>query len=94
MATNAIACPALLVLIVKSILMTAQVTLVSTGSAWMVSIVTAVSVHRDSQGRDVILTSMSVPPIPVVRVRHVSILSMASSVRAQRVTITPAATHK
>lgn len=37
------------VLIVKSILMTVQVTLVSMGSVWMALIVTVVSAHQDSQ---------------------------------------------
>lgn len=52
--------------------MTVQVTLVSTESVWMALIVTVVSAHRDSQGRDVTLTLMSVLPIPVARVQRAS----------------------
>lgn len=72
MATSATASQARQVLIVKSILMTVQVTLVSTESVWMALIVIVVSAHRDSQGRDVTSTLMSVPPIPVARVRRAS----------------------
>lgn len=74
MATSAIASPARQVLIVKSILMTVQVTLVSTESVWMALIVTVVSAHQVSQGRDAALTLMSVPPIPVARVRRASMM--------------------
>lgn len=72
MATSATASRAHQGLIVKLILMTVQVTLVSMESVWMALIATVVSAHQDSQGRDVTLTSMSVPPIPVARVQHVS----------------------
>lgn len=72
MATSATASRARQVLIVKSILTTVQVTLVSMACAWMELIVTAVSAHQASQGRDVTLTLMSVPPIPVARVPRVS----------------------
>lgn len=74
MATSAIASLARQVLIVKSILMTVQVTLVSTESVWMALIVTVVSAHQVSQGRDATLTLMSVPPIPVARVQHASMM--------------------
>lgn len=72
MDTSATASQARQVLIVKSILMTVQVILVSMESVWMVLIVTVVSAHQDSQGRDVTLTLMSVLPIPVAKVRHAS----------------------
>lgn len=74
MATSATASLAHQVLIVKSILMTVQVTLVSMGSVWMALIVTVVSAHQDSQDRDVTLTLMSVLPIPVARVQHASMM--------------------
>lgn len=74
MATSATASQARQVLIAKSILMTVQVTLVPMEPAWMALIVTVVSAHQDSQGRDVTLTLMSVPPIPVARVQHASMM--------------------
>lgn len=74
MVTSATASQARQVLIVKSILMTVQVTRVSMESVWMALIVTTVSAHQDSQGRDVTLTLMSVPPIPVARVQRASMM--------------------
>ena len=46
------------------------------------------------QGRDATLTLMSVPPIPVARVQHASMMWTVSAVSALRAPTIPAATHR
>lgn len=72
MATSVTASRAHQELTVKLILMTVLAALVSMARVWMASVVTVVSAHQDSQGKDVTWTLMNVPPIPAARVQRAS----------------------